>query len=172
MIKQVIETKFLGILIDHHLSWKPHISLVSKKIWKSIAIIAKACFYLSSKTLLSLYHSFIYPYLTHCNVAWSSTYCSNLNNNCIYLLQKHMVQLMTKVNYLSNTAPLFCRLRLLDISSVLVPFSSPFLCIQITTIFFQLLFNVFSRLVNNFINTILEQPFNTDHIFVELVLKI
>ena len=41
--KQVIETKFLGILIDHHLSWKPHISLVSKKILKSVnGIIAKA----------------------------------------------------------------------------------------------------------------------------------
>ena len=49
MIKQVIETKFLGILIDHHLSWKPLISLVSKKISKSIGIIAKAHFYLSSK---------------------------------------------------------------------------------------------------------------------------
>ena len=28
VIKQVTETKFLGVLIDHHLSWKPHISLV------------------------------------------------------------------------------------------------------------------------------------------------
>ena len=42
--KQVTETKFLGILTDHHLSWKPHISLFPTKISKSIGIIAKARF--------------------------------------------------------------------------------------------------------------------------------
>ena len=30
VIKQVTETKFLGVLIDQHLSWKPHIDFVSK----------------------------------------------------------------------------------------------------------------------------------------------
>ena len=46
VIKQVTETKFLGVLIDQHLSWKPHIDFVSKKISKSVEIIAKALFYL------------------------------------------------------------------------------------------------------------------------------
>ena len=31
VIKQVTETKFLGVLIDQHLSWKPHIDFVLKK---------------------------------------------------------------------------------------------------------------------------------------------
>ena len=74
MIKQATDIKFLGVLIDHHLSWKPHINLVSKTISKSIAIIAKARFYLSSKTLLSLYYSHVFPYLTYSKGAWSSTY--------------------------------------------------------------------------------------------------
>ena len=100
--------------VGHHLSWQPHITLVSKKISKSIGIIAKAHFYLSSKTLLSLYHSLVYPFLTYCNVAWSSSYCSNLN--CIYLFQKRIGRLLAKADYLANTAPLFCQLnRLLDI---------------------------------------------------------
>ena len=77
VIKHVTETKFVGILIGHHFSGKPHFSLVSKKISKSIGIIAKVCFYLSSKTLLSSYYSLVYPYLTYCNVACSSTYCSD-----------------------------------------------------------------------------------------------
>ena len=34
VIKQVTETKFLGVLIDQHLSWKPHIDFVSKKGWQ------------------------------------------------------------------------------------------------------------------------------------------
>ena len=116
VIKKVTETKFLGVLIDQHLSWKPHIDFVSKKISKSVGIIAKSRFYLSSQTLMTLYYSLVYPFLTYCNVAWSSTYCSNLN--CIYLLQKRLVRLITKAHYLANTAPLFSQLKVLDIYSI------------------------------------------------------
>ena len=31
VIKQVTETKFFGVLIDQHLSWKPHNDFASKK---------------------------------------------------------------------------------------------------------------------------------------------
>ena len=92
-MKQVVEIKFLGVIIDQHLSWKSHIGFVSKKISKTVGIIAKARFYLSSKSLLTLYYSLVYSYLTYCNVAWSSTYCSSLN--CIYLLQKRIVRLLS-----------------------------------------------------------------------------
>ena len=65
--------------------WIAYLSFVSKKISKSGGgggFIAKARFYLSSKTLLTLYYSPEYPNLTHCNIAWSFTYRSN--QNCIY----------------------------------------------------------------------------------------
>ena len=84
-------------------SWKPHIDFVSKKISKSVGIIAKARFYLSSQTLMTLYYSNVYPFLTYCNVAWSSTYRSSVN--CIYLLPKHLVRLITKPHYLAKTTP-------------------------------------------------------------------
>ena len=132
VIKQVTETKFLGVLIDQHLSSKPHIDLVSKKKnSKSVGIIAKARFYLSSQTLMTLYYSLVYPFLTYCNVAWSFTYCSNLN--CIYLLQKRIVRLMIKAHYLSNTAPLFSQHKVLDIFSI--NSFSVAICILITIIF-------------------------------------
>ena len=59
---------------------------------------------------------FEYPFLTYCIVAWSSTYCSNLN--CIYPLQKRLVRIITKAQYLANTAPLFSQLKVLDIFSI------------------------------------------------------
>ena len=116
IIKQVVETKFLGIITDQHLSWNSH-SFISKKISKTVGIIAKTRFYLSSKSLLTLYYSLVYPYLTYCNVAWSSTYCSNRNR--IYLLQKRVVPLnISKTHYLANTAPLLSHLKVLDIYSI------------------------------------------------------
>ena len=92
-------------------SWKPHIDFVSKKISKSVGIIAKARFYLSSQTLMTLYYSHVYPFLTYRNVAWSSTYRSSVN--CIYLLPKRLVRLITKPHYLAKTTPLFSRLKVL-----------------------------------------------------------
>ena len=85
------------------------------KVLKTVGIIAKARFYLSSKSLLTLYYSLVYHYLTYCNVAWSS-YCSNLN--CIYLLQKCIVRLISKAHYLANTTPLFTKLKVLDLDSI------------------------------------------------------
>ena len=81
-----------------------------------MGIIAKARFYLSCQTSMTLYYSLVYPFLTHCNVASSSTYCSNLD--CIYLLQKRLVRVITKAHYLESTAPLFSKLKVLDIFSI------------------------------------------------------
>ena len=50
IVKQAVETKFLGIIIDQRLSWKSHISFVSKKISKTVEIIVKARYYLSSRS--------------------------------------------------------------------------------------------------------------------------
>ena len=129
--------QFLGVIIDQHLAWKSHISFVSKKILKTVRIIAKARFYPSSKSLLTLYYSLVYPYLTYSNVAWSSTYYSNLN--CIYLLQKRMVRLISKAHYLANTAPLFSKLKVLDIYGI-NSFCLLHLCIPINIIFCLVVF--------------------------------
>ena len=115
VIKQVTETKFLGILIDQHLSWNPHNDFASKKILKSVGIIAKAHFYLSSQTLMTLYYSLVYPF---------SAYCSNLN--CIQLLQKHIVQFITKAHYLALKSLTYL---------ALFHFLLLLLCILITIIF-------------------------------------
>ena len=40
-IDRVFETKFLGVVITHRLSWKPHIAIVCSKMSKNIGIIAK-----------------------------------------------------------------------------------------------------------------------------------
>ena len=77
VIERVKETVFLGVILDEHLSWKPHILSVSRKISKSIGIIYKSSFCLPKPSLRSLYYSLVYPYLTYCVSVWESTYQSN-----------------------------------------------------------------------------------------------
>ena len=59
------------------------------------------------------YTLIIYPYITCCNSTWSSTYVCNLNR--IYSLQKQAVRAVTNSEYRAHTAPLFTKLKILDI---------------------------------------------------------
>ena len=65
-IDEVQKTKFLGIIIDN----KYHIDHISGKMASEIGMIIKAREYLNKQGLLSLYYSFLYPYLTYCNHIW------------------------------------------------------------------------------------------------------
>ena len=109
-------TKFLGVYLDEHLTWKNHINFVCKQIAKSVGILSRTRFYLSCKTKLMLYYTLIYPYITYCNSTWSSTYVSNLNR--IYYLQKRVVRAITNSEYRAHTAPLFSKLKILDIFQI------------------------------------------------------
>ena len=109
-------TKFLGVYLDEHLTWKYHINFVCKQIAKSIGILSTTRFYLSCKNKLMLYYTLIYPYINYCNSTWSSTYVSNLNR--IYYLQKRAVRAITNSEYRAHTAPLFSKLEILDIFQV------------------------------------------------------
>ena len=77
-IEQVKYTKFLEIYIGAELSWKYHINHIASKISKMTGIMAKARHHLASKTLLTLYHTMINPYLNYCNNIWGSTYPTRL----------------------------------------------------------------------------------------------
>ena len=91
---------------------------ICKKISiKSVGIMYRFRFLLSSNTKKSLCYTLIYPYLTYCTTVWSSTYVTNLNR--IFLLQKRAdVRAMTNSNHLAPSAPLFAQLNILDIFKV------------------------------------------------------
>ena len=65
--------KFLGVLLDQHLTRKKHIKLTENKIAKNIDILYKARPYLDKKALLCLYYSYIHSYLNYTNTAWCRT---------------------------------------------------------------------------------------------------
>ena len=65
--------KFLGVLLDQHLTWKEHTKLIENKIAKNIGILYKARPYLDKSALLWLYYAYIQSYLNYANTVGSST---------------------------------------------------------------------------------------------------
>ena len=82
------ETMFLGVFVDNNLSWKSHISLLASKLSKSIGIIHKSRFFLSTHSLQTLFNSMILTNLYYCNLAWGGTYKTNLQRIVIAFMIK------------------------------------------------------------------------------------
>ena len=113
-IERVKETVFFGVILDEHLSWKPHILSVSRKISKSIGIIYKSSFCLPKTSLPSLYYSLVHHYLIYCVSVWGSTYQSNLNQ--IIVLRKKIIRIISKVSFDAHTGVLFKEQEILTLS--------------------------------------------------------
>ena len=76
-----------------------------EKISKSIGIIYKSSFCLPKTSLHCLYYSLVYPYLIYCVSVWGSTYQSNLSG--VFILQKKIIRIISKVSFDSHTDVLF-----------------------------------------------------------------
>ena len=118
---ETIKSKFLGVIIDNKLSWKDHITYISRKIARGFSIILKARKYLLKESLISLYHSFIYPYMIYCNHVWGLACKTHLDY--LIKLQKRVIRIIAGVHPRTHTDPLFRKLNLLkceDINKYLI----------------------------------------------------
>src|SRR3984885_11494523 len=89
IISRVSQTKFLGIIIDEHLTWHPHITLVKNKVAKIIGIVKKLKYTLPSKTLKTLYNSLILPHLSNGNL--SSVNASTATSMCLWAISSERI---------------------------------------------------------------------------------
>ena len=60
MLQCIDNTKFLRIILDQHLTWKNHISYVTKTIIRTTGVLCRIRFYISQPLLRMLYYSLIY----------------------------------------------------------------------------------------------------------------
>ena len=112
-IKRVESTKFLGVLIDENLTWKDHIKYVESKISKNLGLLYKAKNYLNKKALMSLYFSYIHPFVNYGNIVWASSNRTNLKK--INSQQKHAVRMIHNENRFAHTRNLMKSSNILNV---------------------------------------------------------
>ena len=67
-------TKFLGVMVDSHLSYESYINHIKGNISRGTGILYKAKIFRNDSALLPIYYAFIYPYYTYCFTVWGNTY--------------------------------------------------------------------------------------------------
>ena len=108
--------KYLGVLLDDSLSWKPQIDRVSSKLASGCWALYHLRKYVDSKTLLMVYYSIIHSHLNYCLSSRGSASASTLMP--INILQKKALRTITFSNIRSHTKPLFFKLQILKINDM------------------------------------------------------
>ena len=105
-IERVMEFNFLGLTIDEHLSWKPHIQKISNKIARTLGIMCRLKNFLPTHVLRILYNSMILPHLQYSILSWG------FKPGSLEKLQKRAVRIISNSKYNSRTDPIFKKLNL------------------------------------------------------------
>ena len=114
-IEKVNEFKFLGITIDTHLNWKPHINYIGNKLARITGILTRLKHSLPNDTLKIIYDALFLSHINYGLTAWGG----NLKNTSrIGKLQKKAIRAITNSKYNAHTAPLFKSLQCLRLNDI------------------------------------------------------
>ena len=111
-IDYVSTFNFLGLIIDEHISFEPHIQSVSNRISRSLGILNKLKRFLPHHILLMLYNSLILPHLQYSILCWG------YKTTRLFKLQKRAMRIITCSKYNAHTDPIFKKLKLLKIADI------------------------------------------------------
>ena len=112
-LKRVEVTKFLGMMVDENLTWKEHVSMIAKKVSKSVGLLCKARKLLSGTDLMPLYYAYIYSYLTYALPVWGNA--PKVLIHSVLKSQKRAVRIISCIKRLESITSAFINLKMLQL---------------------------------------------------------
>ena len=97
--------KYLGLIIDEHLSWDSHIHILKAKLNRAVGMLAKIRHYVPHTTIKSIYFSIFSSHLTYGSQIWCQT--TNNKTNNLSLLQNKAIRIINFKQRDINTNPLY-----------------------------------------------------------------
>ena len=86
-IEQKDHVKYLGVLVDEHLTWKHQIDNVSKKISRGVGILSKLRNFVDKDILINIYYCLVNSHLVYGIESWGSA-CATFSNKVVVLQKK------------------------------------------------------------------------------------
>ena len=115
-IKKVKFVRFLGLLLDEHLSWKYHLSELSKKLARCCGMFFKIRNMVPHEVLICLYNALFLSFLQYGIIVWGQTFNTYLDP--LFKIQKKTVRAISFQPPLSPSSPIFKDLQLLELSAI------------------------------------------------------
>ncbi len=105
VLQQQTTVKFVGMFIDHKLTWCDHIAHVNIKISKSLYALNCIKRYVPMPLLKTLYYTMVQTYLSYGIIFWGSANQGQLQKTV--KLQKKAIRIVNGATYNAHTLPLF-----------------------------------------------------------------
>ena len=115
-LKEEQSIRFLGVIVDKHMSWKPHIQNLICKISKQCGILYLTRDKFNTTQLKQLYYSLVYPYVSYCHTVWGAAGKTMLNS-----LEVSLKKVIRTISYKAkndHTNELFKQLGLLKLDDI------------------------------------------------------
>ena len=106
--------QYLGIFIDSNLTWKHYVDHIASKMSKTIGIIARLRHFVPLSTLLTIYQSHMFPFMSYDTAVWGQAAQTNFNK--LLILQKRALRLMYFISNSEHAIPLFVSIKTLPIN--------------------------------------------------------
>jgi len=90
------DLKYLGVLLDNKLSWKPHVQKVKTQLSRACGILSKLKHYTTLPALKVVYKSLIHPYLNYSILNWGRA--SNATIQPLTKLQNKPIKIINPIN--------------------------------------------------------------------------
>ena len=97
-------TKYLGVQLDEHLSWKEHIKVVTVKASRAIGLLKYAKKYLPIAVVKTLYSSIVEPHFQYCCSVWGC--CNSTDILQLQRLQNRAARVLTNSQFDAPSKPL------------------------------------------------------------------
>ena len=96
-LQQVETIKYLGVILDNCLSWKPHITNLRNKTSRIVGMLRRLHHIVPSTTIQILYNTIVLPSLDYCDVVWSG--CSQEDSNKLEVVHNNAARAITGAPY-------------------------------------------------------------------------
>ena len=116
MLRPSSEIKYLGIILDEHLTFQPHIKILNAKLKRANNLLSISRYYVPEHILLQIYYGQFYSHLTYGCQVWGHHL---QKNNQTFILQKKALRLLTFSDYQAHASPLFKKLKLLKLDDII-----------------------------------------------------
>ena len=116
-IKQVEIFKYLGIILDNNLSWKPHIDYLQSKLSSAAGILFKIRTYMPTHVLRLVYNSLVDSYLRYGIASWG-TAAAYLNDRLQASQNRVLKSLLPNNIAVSGFDPHYKHLKILTIENL------------------------------------------------------
>ena len=114
-VKLSSTVKYLGIILDEHMSWKSHLTSLAQKLSRANGILSKLRHVLPKQSLLTVYYALFQSHLSYANQVWGQALS---HKSRIFKLQKASIRILTFSKYFAHSKPLFQSLNILTVHNL------------------------------------------------------